>query len=498
MSRLIIYILLSMCISAHAQFKSTIWCFGDSARIDFVNGTILSKKSSVVSRGSCFSIANQIDSLLFYGQTNYKINPADFCTNVYSSNDSLMQNSDSLRGEGAYQELVVVNKPNSLDTFYLFQSKIASTPQGLFYSTIDLSKNNGLGKIIKKNKKVNNYWQLDCINAVKHGNGKDWWIIARNWNQNILQPYNSWQVYLITENGITDSVIQNVGLTCITNNGYTAVSIDGKRIAFVSNMNIIEVYDFDRCTGVISNPIAIEQEIPFGGDANSGVEFSASGRFLYVSDLKENKISQYDLYSANISASKVILYDDSLSYDSLYFGMLKRAPDNKIYLTHWYIATGGSSFPYPANFHNQYTDNLSVINYPDSLGVSCGFSLCSFYLGGNRSYEGLPNNPNFEMGPDTGSFCDTLGLGFNEQNLITELKIFPNPVNDNLIVEIGDALKNYDNKIIIYNLLGCPLKQIETGYRDKINLSISAFSPGIYLLQLNNSKSSLILKFIKE
>ncbi|MBK7964588.1 MAG: hypothetical protein IPK10_04335 [Bacteroidetes bacterium] len=41
--------------------------------------------------------------------------------------------------------------------------------------------------------------------------------------------------------------------------------------------------------------------------------------------------------------------------------------------------------------------NLSVINFPDSLGSSCDFQPYSFYLGGHKAYNGLPNNPNYEL-----------------------------------------------------------------------------------------------------
>ena len=46
--------------------------------------------------------------------------------------------------------------------------------------------------------------------------------------------------------------------------------------------------------------------------------------------------------------------------------------------------------------------NLSVIHQPNELGALCDFRLYNFYLGGHRSYHGLPNNPNYELGPLAG------------------------------------------------------------------------------------------------
>ncbi len=46
--------------------------------------------------------------------------------------------------------------------------------------------------------------------------------------------------------------------------------------------------------------------------------------------------------------------------------------------------------------------------YPDSIGSSCDYQPFSFYLGGKRTYYGLPNNPNYDLGPLAGSSCDTI------------------------------------------------------------------------------------------
>ncbi|MBL7914643.1 MAG: hypothetical protein JNL49_06315 [Bacteroidia bacterium] len=49
--------------------RGNIWCFGDSAALNFSGGTPFPTSSSVVSRGSCVSIADTNGDLLFYGNT---------------------------------------------------------------------------------------------------------------------------------------------------------------------------------------------------------------------------------------------------------------------------------------------------------------------------------------------------------------------------------------------------------------------------------------------
>ena len=50
----------------YGQYKNSVWCFGDSARIDFVGGVATAGGSAVNSRGSCASIADSANDVLFY------------------------------------------------------------------------------------------------------------------------------------------------------------------------------------------------------------------------------------------------------------------------------------------------------------------------------------------------------------------------------------------------------------------------------------------------
>ncbi|MBK9637574.1 MAG: hypothetical protein IPO63_07065 [Bacteroidetes bacterium] len=64
---------------------------------------------------------------------------------------------------------------------------------------------------------------------------------------------------------------------------------------------------------------------------------------------------------------------------------------------------------------NITSDNLSVINQPDSTYPACDYQQFSFYLGGQKAYAGLPNNPNYELDTLHGSPCDTLtAVGLND------------------------------------------------------------------------------------
>jgi hypothetical protein len=94
-----------MANGALAQKRGAVWCFGDSAGIDFnVINNPIPFNSSLVTRGSCASVSNFSGNLLFYTNTRSGIgNPSGL---VWNSNHELMVNGDSITGSGWYNEMV--------------------------------------------------------------------------------------------------------------------------------------------------------------------------------------------------------------------------------------------------------------------------------------------------------------------------------------------------------------------------------------------------------
>ncbi|MBK7969788.1 MAG: hypothetical protein IPK08_13070 [Bacteroidetes bacterium] len=86
---------------------------------------------------------------------------------------------------------------------------------------------------------------------------------------------------------------------------------------------------------------------------------------------------------------------------------MRLAPDDKIYCSLNYY-DGINTYPYSDSLNNQFNQNLCVINDPDSAGLACNFTPFSFSLGGNETYWGLPNNPDYDLPALAGSPCDTL------------------------------------------------------------------------------------------
>jgi hypothetical protein len=153
--------------------------------------------------------------------------------------------------------------------------------------------------------------------------------------------------------------------------------------------------------------------------------------------------------------------------------------------------------------YNTYNTYLSVINEPDSLGAACNFTPYSFYLGGARTYWGLPNNPDYDLGPLVGSPCDTLSAdltpgpspkerGEIQCTYITSWeKLFVNAQHvkgRDVAVSVydgrGSAIKNYELKII-------------NGYAT-VDVDCSGWSDGLYIVHLQTEQEILSTKFVKE
>ena len=397
---------------SYAQNRNSIWCFGDSAGIDFTIPTSPQPYYSAMrSRGTAVAIADSVGNLLFYAHTgDTSNNSTNMMGNIISHNHQLMDNGDSIIGISWYQEMVIVPFPAENNKYYLFSLDITDF-YGIYYSIIDMSLNNGFGRVIQKNSVLSSGIRMgDCISTIKHGNGRDWWIYTRSGDGTLT--VNPFSTFLINPIGINIDQLQN--FMPLTAGSFLEFrwNKQGTKMAFVNYSGLIQVFDYDRCTGLFSNPVTIDtMRVAPPLPAYWACEFSPNSRYLYVSASSPiSYLFQYDLVNLPSSYTKTTVWSTSFPVNTA--GDLKRGSDDKIYFTCAYIDSMNNwNYPYPDSAYNSYNMNLSVINQPDSAFPACDFQPYSFYLGGKRTYWGLPNNPDYELGAWVGSPCDTLSVG---------------------------------------------------------------------------------------
>ncbi|MBP7245780.1 MAG: T9SS type A sorting domain-containing protein [Bacteroidia bacterium] len=503
---LLIFILISTSLAA--QYTDRYWAFGDSAAIDFKNLSNPQTANSVLRvRGSCASICDSSGDLLFYcGSPKWQqwllpTGPGPKFGYAINKNHQTMFSGDSIVGLLWYQEMVIVPMPDYDSLFYIFSAGVSNAKHGLFYSVIDVKYNNGQGKVIQKNVQLRNDSICDGITAVRHGNGRDWWVVVRSWK---TYPVNDITVYLISPSGITAYPTQHIGtLTSLDSFYRMKFNLDGNHLYNVSARGIIERLDFDRCTGIFSN------QQTYSGLGSPyfwvwGFEVSPDESKLYISLILQTAnqdtgyVLQFDLNSPNFLASVDTLGTYS-SYDIP--GLLELGPDRKIYVSiDWSSPDTCFDYLYCYGTVSTTNSNLSVINYPDSLGSACDYQPFSFYLGGHKAYFGLPNNHNYELGAWVGSPCDTLTVGINE--LFPKngtLKIYYDKDWQSIFVNAKE-LKGRSGSLQIFNSSGQLIygtkANIDGGYYSSSSL-FSYPSIGVYIVRLQTDKEVLTSKFVK-
>jgi len=345
------------------------------------------------------------------------------------------------------------------------------TGRELYYSEIDFNINNGLGKVSLLNEQIlSDTLETSKLTGTKHGNGKDWWILTRDFGSNnykkILFDGDSFKVYE-----------QQVGIDTHHGFGQACFSPDGSKYANASSISIrdgryFDLYDFDRCSGELSNHFQAHD--PRDG-ISGGIAFSPNSRFLYVSGF--DKIFQYDTWADSLLASEVLVaeYDgflDSIPQDSgfvflatTHFLMMQLGPDGKIY-----INTPSS------------TRYLHVIDSPDEKGLACNVRQHGIRL--ITLNTSIPSFPNYRLGALEGSLCDTLSIESEDEGF-KALKVFPNPANHQLHIDFGD---DFPKKAIfhLFDSRGIQVKTLEltTSFQ---TIDLDGLASGFYFYQIREN-----------
>ncbi len=216
-----------------------------------------------------------------------------------------------------------------------------------------MNKDAGLGEVIMKNKLINVDSVCSGMTAVKHGNGRDWWLIVKG---NSANPDSSFFRYLIRADTIISSKV-SIGSNSNTNLGSLSFSMHGNHMAYVSFPGLIETFDFDRCTGEFSNAKVIRPQCIPNCALYFGASYSASGNVLYVSSSDHiSRLYQFNLLSPDPWASRETLA--VLNTPDYAGGGLKRGPDDKIYWSCGWTTPG--VWPYPYQDSMYHTENMNL------------------------------------------------------------------------------------------------------------------------------------------
>jgi hypothetical protein len=428
------------------------------------SGYISNRNGNVLFTSNGIYVANALDDTM---QNGNGLNPSSYTTQMTSHGLAIPQGN------------LVIPFPNDSNKYYLFHETVdilngRNFTLHLYYSIIDMTLNNGLGAVIQKNiVLLNDSLIPGRLTACKHANGRDWWIFAHQYQTGLMYEY------LISPSGISAPVIQNVVTPRNVYFGQCLFSPQGNRFAYYEPFGDLDILDFDRCSGIFSNLTHIDiNDSAF----TAGIAFSRSGKYLYASS--QNYIYQFNVESGNIDSSKVGVavydqYQEQGFYQNFYLSAL--APDGKIYIN----CGDGSKY-----FH--------IINSPDSAGLACNFVQRGLPL---PRWDGftMPNFPNYFLGADPLSVCDTINTITNLANSsIESYSVFPNPVSD--LLYINHSMKEPVQEVSIVNSLGQtePVQFISIKNGEYLQVDLSSFVSGVYYVQMKTAKQIVTRKVIKQ
>ncbi|MFZ4543731.1 MAG: T9SS type A sorting domain-containing protein [Saprospiraceae bacterium] len=347
---------------------------------------------------------------------------------------------------------------------YIFDS-ISLPLRQLFYSKISQSKEHVLGEVIKQRVLVKEDTFYQGIYAVRHANGKDWWVVLPQ----LLTL--GFQRLLLTSKGVQYVGEQNIQHSIFgnhTSKGQGNFSSDGTKFAMGDPYSGIYIFDFDRCSGLFSNKRYID--IGFNKRICAGMEFSPNSRFLYTA--LGDELDQYDLSAKDLLASKIQIDTFDWFPEQTLFFQCQLAPDGKIYIG---ITNG-----------NRY---MSIIQQPDSLGLACDFRQHDIMLP-DYYYVGLTNTPSFYLGA-TDPNCE-LPVSIKESKNTDDIMalVYPNPAIDKFTIECKN-LPNDRCQMNLYDPNGRYLFS-QLIYQDKVNVHLPIhLSKGMYLWQITDGDTIL-------
>jgi hypothetical protein len=463
-------IFLSILYPCVAQKEGDTWVFGDSASIQFINGNpVTLPGTNIYSIEATASISDNNGNLMFYAGSN--VSSGYYTFSVLNRYHQVIQNGNNIKGHfSTSQGCLLLPFPNDTNKTYLFSHKLdaANYDFKIYYSVIDKSMNSDSGAVLIKNQPlplINN--MSEHMQAVRHGNGIDWWLITH------AGSGNDFYIYLIDSYGISNPAIQSMGSSFpyFSAAGQMKISKDGSKLILVSTFGVIDLFDFDRCTGLLINWIILGNFTNYL--SNYGCSFSPNSRFLYVSDY-DTALYQFDLYAANILSSKQLIW---LKPDTSGSGIGQHllATDGKIYIANI------KPINLVPNVFNLENMNLSVINSPDSLGLACDFQPYSFNLGGRRTFGGLPNIPDYTLGAMEPPCVVSVG----EVEGKSKIDVYPNPASD--VVSVSVNKLNSDFYLELTDIFG--RKLLKTEFTNQREINVSHLAPGIYCLILDNIKT---------
>jgi hypothetical protein len=500
-------ILMGFCQNTFSQdLSGRIWVFSDSCGIDFrdTNNVVPYYNVRLSSSSSSAAVSTPAGNLAFYTD-NRRI--LDGFNHYVLNYDSLIPGSSPSKGfffrgttdTTIYHLIIQPNQPSSYLSWYKLKY---DTIIGVFIDSSRLYVSNFVSNAYPN---YANYGIKTLkMDAVKHGNGRDWWIVAQM-ARYAVPTTDSFVIFSFFNDSLYLSHYQQMGIK-FDGTGELDISNDGSKIS-VSNADTFKVveFEFDRCTGMLSNPYEVynSHTSDYNERALFGLSYSKSGEFIYGVAHPELQIDSFSpidtIYQFNPRATvdslkyTIIWYDtNNVISDSIRPRSMELGDDGNIYVNYEKI-----DFNSMQNVYYPILSYMGVIRNADQPYPNCYFDPHGIFLGTQCQANGhniLASVPNYNLGPMIGSPCDTLTTTSTGQWLspIAQVRIFPNPAKDK--INISWPIQG-GYTWILKSLAGCTLIS-GTQQAGNATISTAHLPEGMYFLEVHSAKEHKVEKVI--
>jgi hypothetical protein len=298
--------------------RANIWHFGAGAGIDFNSGSpvpITGGQTGHTWEGFS-TLCDTGGNLMFYsdGQT------------VWNKNHDVVENGTGLISHiSSTQASLFVQHPDNDSMVYLFTTRPNDfSNAGFRFNKINTKSNSGLGSIVEKNQLLLNT-STEKVTAVKHRNGKDYWIIAHGYTT------NSYFAYLLTKEGlITCPIESKTGNILIGNSATWPLNTQGNLISnykgnqllnTVLHTGKVDILNFNNNLGTIE----FIDSVKFNSNSYCAA-YNLNDKRFYIQTVSYNRDTSYYYY---YESGNLHLIDFELSgqiqymvnmFDNIYIG----------------------------------------------------------------------------------------------------------------------------------------------------------------------------------
>jgi len=369
------------------------WLFGSKSGMDFgVNGSM--NPAPIVAPCAATCLAGEGSTVI-----STRSGDLQFWTDgrtIWNRNGVQMPNGTGLNANGSTTQAAVVFPLSHDESRYGVVTN--NTEAGvndageLYYSTIDMSLNGGLGDVVSKNIPLwgsTTDYSSEASTAAPKPDGSGYWILTFSPGSTNVHVFSYNIATQTTSFVATHPGPGGIGRFYAGQSGFGSLNFDadyGQLVMMAGNHcigtcsgyhGLVRLMDFNTSTGTVTNRNMWNSHTNGTGYS---ADFSPSGGYVYTATLYNAYVARYTVSGspndAAIKASEAIIgiSQPPTATSCTGGGQVLRAPNDKMY-----VANCGTGF-------------LSVINTPDAPTVGgIGWSYNGYALApGTLSYYGLP------------------------------------------------------------------------------------------------------------